>query len=147
MKVDKNLTTSILDFEKQPFAFLEGGLGLNDTEQYLAEGLFKRGYEIYILEELYDKPRKLAALQFLDVKTIIMGTTGVYEKQLNLLVDFFFSLDIDKLENIVLTLDTERVMREPMEKIKELNPRVKFYKISSPLWDKDWDNCDLYEIK
>ncbi len=147
MKVSKNLTTSILDFEKQPFAFLEGGLGLNDTEQYLAEGLFKRGYEIYILEELYDKPRKLAALQFLDVKTIIMGTTGVYEKQLNLLVDFFFSLDIDKLENVVLTLDTERVMRDPMAKVKELNPKIKFYKILSPLWDKDWDKCDLYEIK
>jgi hypothetical protein len=147
VKVAKELTTSILDFNKQPFAFLEGGLGLNDTEQYLSEGLFKRGYEIYILEELYDKPRKLAALQFLDVKTIIMGTTGVYQKELDLLVDFFFSLDVDKLENIIFTLDTERVMREPMAKIKELNPNIKFYKILSPLWDRDWDECDLYEIK
>lgn len=147
MKVDKELTTSILDFSKQPFAFLEGGLGLNDTEQYLSEGLFKRGYEIYILEELYDKPRKLVALQFLDVKTIIMGTTGVYQKELDLLVDLFFSMDVDKLENIIFTLDTERVMRGPMAKIKEAKPNIKFYKILSPLWDRDWNECDLYEIK
>jgi hypothetical protein len=143
----KTIITSILDYDKQPFAFLEGGLGLNDTEKYLSEGLFERGYEIYILEELYEKPRKLAALQFLDVKTIVMGTTGVYEKELNLLVDFFFSLELNKLENIVFTLDTETIMRKPMRKIKEINPSIKFYKILSPLWDKDWNACDLYEIK
>ena len=145
--MEKELVTSILDYDKQPFAFLEGGLGLNDQEKNLSKGLFNRGFEIYVLEELYDKPKKLAALKFLDVKTIIMGTTGVYKDKLEILVDLFFSLELNKLENIVFTLDTERVMREPMDKIKKLNPNIKFYKIEVPLWDELWKECDLYEIQ
>lgn len=138
--------TSILDFDKQPFAILEGGLGLNDTEDRLAHGLFTRGFELYVLEELYEKPRKLAALQFLDVKTIILGTTGVYKDKLGMLVEFFMSLDLGHLENVVLTLDTERVMREEMRLLKDKLPGVRFWKLADVLWDKDWTECDLYEI-
>lgn len=145
--MEKELLTSILDYNKQPFAFLEGGLGLNDQEKYLSKGLFDRGFEIYVLEELYDKPKKLASLKFLDVKTIIMGTTGVFKDKLEILVDLFFSLELKTLENIVFTLDTERVMGKAMSKIKELNPNIKFYKIDVPLWDELWTECDLYEIQ
>ena len=141
-----DLLVSILDFEKQPFAFLEGGLGLNDTEDYLSKGLFKRGYEIYILEELYDKPKKLAALSFLDIKTIILGTAGVYKNKLELLIDLFFSLNLDNLENIIFTLNTENIMSREMEKIKQIKPNIKFYKIDNVLWDSDWNDCYLYEI-
>ena len=119
-KNNKENLVSILDFKKQPFVFLEGFTGLNIHEEYISLGLFNRGYDVYVLDNLYEKTRKLASIQFLEVKTIILGTTGVYRDKLNILLDLFFSLELENLENIILTLSsTEYVLWNEMKILKK----------------------------
>lgn len=147
-KNNKENLVSILDFKKQPFVFLEGGTGLNIHEEYISLGLFNRGYDVYVLDNLYEKTRKLASIQFLEVKTIILGTTGVYRDKLNILLDLFFSLELENLENIILTLSsTEYVLWNEMKILKKKYKNVKFWEIDSFIDDKNWDECNLIEIK
>lgn len=147
-KNNKENLVSILDFKKQPFVFLEGFTGLNIHEEYISLGLFNRGYDVYVLDNLYEKTRKLASIQFLEVKTIILGTTGVYRDKLNILLDLFFSLELENLENIILTLSsTEYVLWNEMKILKKKYKNVKFWEIDSFIDDKNWDECNLIEIK
>lgn len=142
----KENTVSILDYNKEPFVFLEGGTGLNDLERCVSHGLFNRGYEVYILDNLYENYRKLVSIQFLDVKTIILGTTGVYREKLNVLLDLFFSLELNKLENIILTLRTDEVLYKEMKMLKKKYPNIKFWEIDTFIYDREWRECELSEI-
>ena len=130
-------------YDLEPFAFLEGGQGLNDLEDNFMKYLFNMNVDIYKLDKLYEQPRKIGALQFLDCKTLVLGTTGVYEEELNKLKEIFFKIEFKGIENIILTLYCEDVLWKDMLKFKELYPDVKFMS----LIDDYEGSFELYEIK
>ena len=130
-------------YDLGPFAFLEGGQGLNELEEDFMKYLFDKRVNVYKLDRLYDQPRKIGALQFLDCKTLVLGTTGVYKEELNKLKEIFFKIEFKGIENIILTLGCEDVLWRDMLKFHELYPNVKFMS----LMDDYEGSFELYEIK
>jgi hypothetical protein len=136
-------------YDFQPFCVLEGGSGLNDCERYLVKSLNHYNVDNWVIDDLYDKPRRLGAVQFLTPKTLVMGTTGVYRDKLNQLIDLFFSLEITGLENIILTLDSEDVFWFEMGEIKKRIPNIKFWGLYSvpSMFDDEGTKYEIYEIE
>ncbi len=118
----------IPDFKLGPFMILEGGRGLDGLEEEIHHLLIKAGNDVWVLDDLYEKGERLASIGFLKPKTIILGTTGLYKEKLGRLIDLFFDLELDSIENVILTLNSEDALHYQMEKLKILNRGVKFFK-------------------
>jgi len=118
----------IFDYDKEPFMFLEGGMGLNDKEESIYKKMVSGNYECWSLEQLYDMPHRLGSIPYLKPKTLIFGTTGVYVDNLNKLIELANTLDLSSIERIVLTLDTETEMYKTLKYFHEKYPKIKFYK-------------------
>lgn len=146
MKNRRNRIPISLDYSLEPIAFLEGGKGLNNCETFIHKTCFHKGLDMWLLDDLYSKPERIAALKFLKPKTLILGTTGVYEDKLNQLIDLFFDMEITSIENIILTLDSEDVLYKHLVKL----PKVKFLKpmqVYSFFDEVGKDVVEFYEIK
>lgn len=142
----KKETIISLDYSLEPIAFLEGGKGLNDDEEFIHKTCFHNRIDTWVLDDLYSKPERIAALKFLKPKTLILGTTGVYKDELNRLIDLFFGMEITCIENIILTLDSEDVLYKHLIKL----PNVRFLKpmqIYSHFDEVGKDVVEFYEIK
>lgn len=149
MKNKKNLAT-VPNYDFESFCVLEGQKSLNDTEKYFIKSCNYHNCTNWVLDDLYENPRKLMAVFFLRPKTIVLGTTGIYKEKLDVLIDLFFSQESDFgwLENIIFTLDSENLFRSEMKKIKKLNPNIKFwdfYEVPS-LFDVEGTRYGIREI-
>lgn len=74
------------DYEHEPIAIIEGGKGLNDTERLIEKRCQDRNIEHYVLDGLYENPRKVMAIMYLKPKTIVFGTTGTYREDVEHLI-------------------------------------------------------------
>lgn len=128
--IERNCRLGLLNIA--PIAFLEGGLGLNDNEKKLAEYLSSSWglSSVHVIDELYDNPRKLAAISFLDIKTIVIGTTGVYRDDLNFLIDFFKTLEIKTIKNVIFAVSAEDVLYKEAIEFKKDFPDCTFFKLT-----------------
>jgi hypothetical protein len=124
MKVSEKL----FEYTNEPFMFLEGGTGLDEEEDYIYKRLVNNNFDSYKLDDLYNHPKKLASIHFLKPKTIIFGTTGVYEDKINMLVSLLDDLDLSSIEKVVLTIDSEREIPKILRHFKNKYPKLKFYK-------------------
>ncbi len=135
-----------LDYDMEPIAFLEGGKGLNDTEDFIYKKCLRRNIEVWKIDDLYENPRRLVALQFLEPKTIILGTTGVYRDKLDDLIELFFTLKLKGLENIVICMDSSGVLEDQFSKlpkeIKILEPTERY-----SIFNEDSDPVEFKEIE
>lgn len=132
-----------------PYCFLEGQTGLNEGEEYLYRSLVYYREKPFVIDNLYEDPRRLASLSFLRPKTLVLGTTGVYVAKLNFLIELFFDLDMQGLENVIITSDTPKIVTEAMVKLKQQLPEVKFwelYEVPSK-FDEQGERYSIYEIK
>lgn len=104
--------------------FVEGGQGLNDAEEYLYQHLVGRGYYPIVLENVYDNPRQLISLMYLQPRTIVLGTTGVYRDEIDQCIEYFkiaefipdcvlFSFGEDKLRHLI----REMLVKKPTMQI------------------------------
>ena len=118
----------IFEYANEPFMFLEGGSGLNEKEEEVYKRLVKNNIEAWSLENLYKKPERLASIQFLKPKTLIFGTTAVYQDKLDILIELANSLDLSSIERIILTLDTENDMYKTLKVFKDKYPEIEFCK-------------------
>jgi hypothetical protein len=145
-KQDK-FTIPYYDFE--PFCLLEGQSSLEDCEYYFHKSLNYYRIRSWVLDDLYKKPERVAAIQFLKPKTIVLGTTGVYRDKLDALIDLFFSLKIEGLKNVILTLDTERELWDEIKTLKSKIPNVKIFNLWScpSMFDKEGEKYEIYEIE
>jgi hypothetical protein len=149
-KIQSMETTKLIPlYDFAPFCVLEGGRGLHDTENYLIKSFNFHGARNWVLDELYEKPRRLVSLQFLRPKTLIVGTTGVYKDKINMLIDLFFELDVVGLENIILTMRSEDVFYEQLLILRERNPELKFWALNETpsMFDEDGTEYSIYEIE
>lgn len=133
------MSERLFEYDNEPFCLLEGGTGLNELEGHVYHRLVDKNFEVWSLENLYEKPERLASLQFLKPKTLIFGTTAVYQDKLNLLVDLAQSLDLNSVEKVILTLDTDRDMRKQLKIFKEKYPKIKWYKFKHFFEDEKTD--------
>lgn len=114
-------------FEFEPYCFLEGGTGLNDCEDKASRIIFSKKLDMWIIDDLYSKPDRLLALRYLKPKTIFLGTTGVYKKDLDYLKKIFSVAEYIP-DNIVFTIgDTERHFWDLIKVAKATNPKVRFF--------------------
>jgi len=119
----------LLQYDYEPFLFLEGGMGLNEIEDYIYKEMVSGSFECWSLEQLYEYPDRLRAIPFLKPKTIVFGTSGVYEEELSNLIRIIMSLDLSGIEKVVLTLDTENEIGTKLRKIAQANPALSFHKL------------------
>lgn len=99
---------NILDIQKQPYFLLEGSEGLNITDSEIREYLHSSNYEYYLFDNLYEKREKLACINFLEPKTLIFGTTGLFKDKLKDVFDLVYELNLNSVENIIFTLEPNR---------------------------------------
>lgn len=124
------------NYDYAPFCFLEGGTGLNDVEEKLYQKIVDTRAECWSIEDLYDKPERIVALQFLKPKTIIFGTTGVYEKELSHLFKVAEVIDFDFVERLYLTLDTMRDAAKFIRPLLKKYPNIKVFSVDFfDYWD------------
>jgi hypothetical protein len=135
-----------LDYrEMSPIAFLEGGLGLNDEESKLAKMLSDSWglTSVFCIDDLYQNPRKLASVSFLDIKTLVIGTTGIYEDSLNMLLEFYKTLNITTVRNIIFAISADEFFQKEAKNLKEQFPDFKFFKL---IWADD-EEYKIHEIE
>lgn len=85
---------------------INGQRWLHETEdaiyRYLVE---KREYPL-VLDDLFENPKKIAAIKYYNPTTIIMGSTGVYQSKINKVLSEFNKLKwLPK--NVVFTMGEE----------------------------------------
>ena len=76
----------------------------------------------------------------------MLGTTGLYAKDLKVLISVFFGLDLTSVKNIILTLNTEDVLLGEIRELKEKHPDIKIWKVSGEYSFNGLKNFNLYEI-
>lgn len=135
---------TLIDYNLEPFAFLNGGSGLDREDRMLHCRMINKSMISWELSDLYDKPHRFVSLNFLRPKTIIFGTTGVYTKQINVLLELAEGLNLSSVENVVLTLDTEDVLYKFFKAMKEKYPHIIFYKLKHFI-DEECDEFGLIE--
>ena len=142
-------TIEIPNYEFSPFLILEGGRSLHDGERYLVKSLNYWNADNWVIDNLYEDPSRLAAMQFLKPKTIILGTTGVYREKLEILIDLFFSLKLDYIENVILTISAEDVLWGEIKKLKKINKKVKFFTLEScpSMFDDEGEKYEIAKLK
>lgn len=132
-------------FQFEPFVFLEGGRGLNDCESKVSKQLFNEGFDVWVLDDLYSNPDKLVAIKFLKPKTIFIGTTGVYKKDLSHLKEVFKVCEYIP-DNLVLTVsNTENHISDLIEIAKATNPKFRVFELY-PMFNED-DEIKFIHIK
>ena len=116
-------------FEFEPYCFLEGGTGLNHSEEMVSQIIFNNKLNMWIIDDLYSNPERLLALRYLKPKTIFFGTTGTYKKDLVYLKEIFKITEYIP-DNIVFTLgDTECHFWDLIDLVKSINPKVRFFEL------------------
>lgn len=113
---------NIVDFDMQPYFILEGGTGLDSTEEEILHSL--KGKEVYVFDDLYTKPGKLACVNFLKPKTIIFGSTGLFKDKLAIIFDLSNELNFSSVENIVLTLEPNKTIMNFLLEMKKKYPKI-----------------------
>jgi hypothetical protein len=79
-------------FFEGEFCFLNGTCGLDQTDQALYEYLVDRNFYPLVLDELFDHPDRIHAIKPFNPTVIIVGTTGTYEKKLNIVKQEFVNM-------------------------------------------------------
>lgn len=130
----ENIET-LIDFDNQPIMLLEGGKGLNDLERSIYNYLVERRYEVFSLEDLYDKPERVVSIQFLKPKAIIFGTTGVYREDLGYIIEAMKITDLNSVEKVFLTLGSKDVLWRVLKEFKHKYPKIEFYDLSEGFED------------
>ena len=100
-----------LDSDLGPIAFLEGGSGLEECEDFIYRRCIVRDIDCWKLDSLYEYPEKMMAIQYLRPKTIIVGTTGVYKDKIQKIVEHFQSIPSEYIENVIITHDENGLLK------------------------------------
>ncbi len=136
-----------LNYDLEPIAFLEGSKGLDNMEKFIYRKCQYRDIDCWLLDELYVKPDRVYALKYLNPKTLVIGTTGVYKEKLDKLIEIFFSLEITSVENIILVSNSEEVLHPHFEKLPNVN-FLKPVQNYSPIFDDiEKDEVSFYKIE
>lgn len=70
-------------YEMGEFCFINGQLGLHETEEALYQYLVdKRCYPL-VIDDLFNYPKRIAAIKYFNPKTVILGTTGTYKGKMD----------------------------------------------------------------
>jgi len=139
-------TEEIPNSQWQPFMFLEGGVGFNDLEEDMFHAVIGSHQTAWEIDNLYKEPLRLACIDLLKPKTLVLGTTGLYAKDLKVLISVFFGLDLTSVKNIILTLNTEDVLYSEIRELKEKHPDIKVWKVNGEYSINDSKKFNLYEI-
>lgn len=137
---------TIFNYNYEPFMFLEGQTGLNDCERIVSKILNDRNYRCWVLDDLYENPDRLVAIQYLKPKTIILGTTGLYKNELDYLFKIAAITDLSSIEKVILTLKSEEVIRWDLKQIQKKYPKMTFYSFGSVI-DYDSSEVEIYQIE
>ena len=124
-------------WDYEPFCILEGGLGLNDIENDLRKKLNKANAQLWVIEDLYDNPQRIGALQFLKPKTLIFGTTGIYHNKLDTLFKMADALNLDSVERVYLTLDSYDSIGGRLKEFGKKYPKIQFFDVDTLFDDED----------
>lgn len=109
-------------------AILEGGLGLDDEQEEVMKFCLDNDITHWVLDEIYEKPRRLGSIVFLEPTIFIIKTTGV-ASELEFAVDFFKSLDYLPDKVGFMMGEGSPIMSKLIKYVKDIKPDIKIYKI------------------
>lgn len=73
-------------------AFLNGQSGLHESENAFYKYIVGRHDYPIVLDDLFNDPKKIKAIKYLNPQTIVIGTTGTYRAKIDLVVNEFKKL-------------------------------------------------------
>lgn len=92
-----NITTIDCEFDFnncRKIAFLNGQVGLHETEAALFKALAKSNYNnLLTIDNLFMHPERVAVLKIMNVDTVILGSTGTYVEPFNKIMSEFKKLN------------------------------------------------------
>lgn len=86
--------------------FLNGQQYLHDTEEALYRYLIKKGHYSLVIDDLFNYPKRLQSLKYLNIDTIIVGTTGTYRDKIDKVFSAFKKLKWMP-KNVIFTMGEE----------------------------------------
>ena len=111
----------------EPIVMLEGGIGLTDEQDTFMEIMCKNFIYPIVLDDLYKNPSKIISLKFIQPKTIMLGTTGLFKQDIE---HCFEMLKIAECvpDNVVFFFGEEK-MRKYIDYFKQINENLKVFTI------------------
>lgn len=74
----------IIDASKMDeFCFINGQVGLHETEEAIYKYLVARQCYPLVLDGLFDNPGRIKAIKYFNPKTVILGSTGTYKAKMD----------------------------------------------------------------
>lgn len=118
---------NILNFYNSPVVILEGGLGLPDTERDCKLYLQDRDIDLFVLDDLYNKPERILAIQYLKPKLIIFGSTCTYEDELKNVIELYKTINyVPDIVAITHGKDESTIIKL-IKQAKEIKPELQAY--------------------
>jgi len=74
----------------EKIVFLEGSIGTDFKEEF--DILKEMGFDVFIIDNLYEEPNKLKLIKELNPEYLFIGTTGVRKKEKEVLISIFSEL-------------------------------------------------------
>lgn len=109
------------------YAILNGQEGLHTIEEELFGFLIDNHCTANIIDNLFEQPEKIAALKFLNPKTIVLSTTGLHHEKLQFCYELFKELEWLP-DNVVFTGGEDNFLGMART-LKEIKPAMKFYNV------------------
>jgi hypothetical protein len=114
--------------QNEPYMILEGS-SIDDTQEEILIELVQRNYVVWAIPDLYRNPLRLGCIPFLKPKTLILGSTGVYDKEIDLLFHLASKVDMSSVRKIILTFDNQNNLRKRMKPFLVEYPAIKVYEL------------------
>jgi hypothetical protein len=104
--------------ERCRVCFLEGASGIDYELCY--ETLEEAGYDMYVLDGLYDDPTRIKKLEDIEPECLFIGTTPFYADKKKILINHFERLDYKPKYIMVFNEDGLGILKPKLREMQAL---------------------------
>lgn len=117
-----------------PIVVLEGDRGLIDHVELFTQFCFMKGEYPIVLQNLYETPRQLMSLGFLEPKTIVLTTTGIRTGELERLFKYFKATN-HLPDHIIIGMGIDKI-KWMLREVLEQKPEIKVWELLPDLSER-----------